>query len=129
MLSITKVETIPGSIVLDAYRITVSLDNWIAAPVTFRPVGPLRITGVRATGEEMGSGSFALEDTYEMQPGQRTFTTDATSYHGFGSPVTAFKLSGWVGVSNSTPDQAVRHKFCDYKDMEMGPPFQGSWGS
>lgn len=50
-------------------------------------------------------------------------------YHGFGSPVTAFKLTGNVYVTNSYPDQLDRVKYCPYRKVEMGAPLQGYWGS
>lgn len=130
MLSIISAEMISDSGALDAYKMTVVLNNRLSIPVTVAVIGTVKITSVRASGAEMGSGFVHIADTYEIQPGERVIFPDSpTTYHGFGSPVVAFKLSGDVYVRNSYPDQLGRVKFCSYRNVEMGAPLQGQWGS
>ena len=115
---------------MDQYKITVVLDNRLSIPVTFRVMDGIRITNVRASGEEMPSGFVSL-GAWEMEPGKRTIVTDqVTTYHGYkSSRVVTLKLSGQVVVRNSMSDQLSRVKYCSYRDVEMAAPFQGSWGS
>lgn len=133
VLSITGAQLLYEGTVLDQYTMTLTLDNRLQVPVTLVPTNSIKITSVRATGAEMGSGFVSLPEMYEVKPGKTTFvltgTDAATIYHGFGSPVTAFKLTGTVSVTNSYPDQLDRGKFCDYRNMAMGAPLGGSWGT
>ena len=81
----------------------------------------------------MGAGVATLPEIYEVQPGKTSFKlgsgNEATTYHGFGSPVVAFKLTGDVRVANSYPDFLAKSLHCSFGDVEMGPPLQGHWGS
>lgn len=132
-LTITKAELVREGGALDEYKLTLELHNKIAVPVNLTVIDGLRFTSVRASGEEMPSGYVSLSETYEVPPGRKIFTTDAydhaTIYHGFGSPVTAFKLSGDVRVENGTSDQIDRSLFCEFRDVTYGKPLQGVWGS
>jgi hypothetical protein len=117
---------------MDEYKITLTLDNRISVPVTFRP-SPIKIIGVRASGVEMPSGFVDLPEFYEVQPGKVTIVMQSphapTTFHGFGEPVTAFKLAGEMTVENSYPDQLSNRRYCKYQNIAMAPPFRGSWGS
>ena len=118
---------------LDSYSMTLTLDNRQSVPVSLRTIELLGITGVRANGAEMSSGSFTLPDTYDIQPGRTSLTLERpnqmTTFHGFGSPVVAFKLSGQVTVTNSTPDINANSRFCPFDDVVLGPALTGYWGS
>lgn len=119
--------------VLDAFEMTLTLDNRQSIPVTLSTIDLVRFSSVRADGTEMSAGSVVLPHTYDVQPGKTSFTLDssdyATAYHGFGSPVVAFRVIGEVRVANSAPDINARSMFCSFSDVEMGPPLQGHWGS
>lgn len=133
-LTITNAElTYSGGGPMEEYKLTFILDNRIAAPVAFTSIDVLELTSVREDGAEMGAGTISLPETYEVPPGRTTFTTDAkwpaTVFRGFGSPVMAFKLSGEVRVNNTTSDQNSRVLYCEYKDIAIGPPLLGNWGT
>lgn len=114
-------------------RITLTLDNRLGLNISLAPIGSITIVNIRADGAEMTTGYVQLPGTYELMPGTSTIVMESpnapTIYHGFGSPVTAFKLTGEVHVTNSYPDQLKREKFCAYRNIEMGAPLKGSWGS
>jgi hypothetical protein len=114
-------------------KITLTLDNRLSIPVSLAVINSIHIVNVRSNGGEMGTGYVDLPDTYEVMPGKTTIVMQApnapTIYHGFGYPVTAFKLTGEVWVTNSHPDQLDRVKYCKYSPVEMGAQLQGHWGS
>jgi len=118
---------------LDTFEMTLTLDNRQSLPVTLSTIDLVHISSVRANGAEMGAGSIVLPHTYNVQPGRTSFTLGAsdyvTTYHGFGSPVVAFKLTGEVRVANSAPDINARSLYCSFSDVEMGSPLRGYWGS
>ncbi|WP_139146693.1 hypothetical protein [Arthrobacter sp. SW1] len=132
-LSIDSVDLVYEGHAMDEYRMRLSLTNRVNAPVSFRVIDSIKITSVRADGAETTAGFVTLENTYEIQPGTSTIVVEAphapTTYHGFGSPVVMFKLSGKVWVTNSYPDQLNRSLFCEYRDVAFGTPIKGSWGS
>lgn len=132
-MTINSAEIVREGGVFDEMKITLTLDNRLSIPVGLAVIDSIHIVNVRSNGSEMGTGYVDLPDIYEVLPGKTTIVMQApnppTIYHGFGYPVTAFKLSGEVHVTNSHPDQLSRVKYCPYRNIEMGAPLQGYWGS
>lgn len=127
-----KVELLREGGSLDEFSMTLVLENRIAVPVRLRESDGISVTSVRETGQEMPAGYVTLPETYEVPSGRTVFTDKypLDIFHGYGSPVSTFKLSpGQIGVSNSDADINERSLFCDYRDVTVGKPLQGSWGS
>ncbi|KRE65624.1 hypothetical protein ASG92_16670 [Arthrobacter sp. Soil736] len=132
-LTIVKAEvTYSGGGPLEEYKLTYVLDNRFSIPVGLEISDSLNVTAVRENGAEVGDGFVSLPDTYEIRPGRTTFATEhndpVTALRNFGSPITAFKLSGSVGVRTRTWD-IENSLYCEYKGLTFGKPLQGYWGS
>jgi hypothetical protein len=134
-LSINSVKLLSEGSALDSYAMTMTLENHQSARVTLSTIDLIRIVPVYANGSEMPGSSLVLPFpyTYDVPPGRHTFALDPTDYvtiyHGYGSPVTAFKLTGEVRVANSSTDMSTNSRYCPFSDVVMGPPLQGSWGT
>jgi hypothetical protein len=131
-LTLTKAEPVKEIWGSDEFKLTLELNNKIGVPVNLTEIVWIEFTGVRASGEETWAGSLRLAEPWEVPPGRSTLTTDssshATTVHGLGSPITAWKLGGFVRVENGTSDQESRG-LCEFNPMTYGKPLLGSWGS
>ncbi|MFC9352816.1 MULTISPECIES: hypothetical protein [Terrabacteria group] len=131
-LTLVKAESVPGSDVFDALKLTFVLDNRFSVPVSIEVGELLTVTAVRDSGAEMGTGYVDLPETYEVPSGRTTFATDEgdhlLAFRNFGSPIASLKLSGSARVMTRTWD-IENSMHCEYKGMTFGKPLQGNWGS
>ncbi len=134
-LSISSAKVLSEGSAMDTYAMTMTLENRLSVRVTLSTIDLIRVVPVYADGSEMPGSSLVLPFpyTYDVPPGRHTFALDSDDYvmiyHGYGSPVVAFKLMGEVRVANSSTDMYTSSRYCSFKDVAMGPPLQGSWGT
>jgi len=134
-LSINNAKMLSEGSALDTYAMTMTLENHQSVRVTLSTIDLIKVAPVYADGSEMSGSSLVLPFpyTYDVPPGRHTIALDAddyvTIYHGYGSPVVAFKLTGEVRVANSSTDMYTNSRYCPFSDVVMGPPLQGSWGT